>query len=146
MKKAGILNRHPAGALAELGHGDGVLVCDAGMPIPEGPRGTSPAGVCDDTDGRRVHGCDPVPAVAVGPLIAGAGGSGGGTDSVAGAAAATLEQDAAAVRQRDVFGLAALAVQVAVRRALRQRAFRRPGRGRRGGRGHDWPSPSSAGS
>ncbi|MFC4506816.1 MULTISPECIES: D-ribose pyranase [Streptomyces] len=38
MKKAGILNRHLAGALAELGHGDGVLVCDAGMPIPNGPR------------------------------------------------------------------------------------------------------------
>nr|WP_240449250.1 D-ribose pyranase [Streptomyces harenosi] len=26
------------GALAELGHGDGVLVCDAGMPVPDGPR------------------------------------------------------------------------------------------------------------
>ncbi|MEU6666383.1 D-ribose pyranase [Streptomyces sp. NPDC046727] len=38
MKKAGILNRHLAGALAELGHGDGVLVCDAGMPVPAGPR------------------------------------------------------------------------------------------------------------
>ncbi|GHB22798.1 D-ribose pyranase [Streptomyces viridiviolaceus] len=38
MKKAGILNRHLSGALAELGHGDGVLVCDAGMPIPGGPR------------------------------------------------------------------------------------------------------------
>ncbi|MET9800350.1 D-ribose pyranase [Streptomyces sp. NPDC006368] len=38
MKKTGILNRHLAGALAELGHGDGVLVCDAGMPIPVGPR------------------------------------------------------------------------------------------------------------
>lgn len=38
MKKAGILNRHLSGALAELGHGDGVLVCDAGMPIPAGPR------------------------------------------------------------------------------------------------------------
>ncbi|MFE9018998.1 D-ribose pyranase [Streptomyces sp. NPDC007808] len=38
MKKAGILNRHLCGALAELGHGDGVLVCDAGMPIPDGPR------------------------------------------------------------------------------------------------------------
>ncbi|KOV93856.1 ribose ABC transporter [Streptomyces sp. NRRL B-1140] len=32
------MNRHLAGALAELGHGDGVLVCDAGMPIPDGPR------------------------------------------------------------------------------------------------------------
>ncbi|MFF5535392.1 D-ribose pyranase [Streptomyces cinerochromogenes] len=38
MKKTGILNRHLAGALAELGHGHGVLVCDAGMPIPDGPR------------------------------------------------------------------------------------------------------------
>jgi D-ribose pyranase len=38
VKKAGILNRHLAGALAELGHGDGVVVCDAGMPIPKGPR------------------------------------------------------------------------------------------------------------
>jgi D-ribose pyranase len=38
VKKAGILNRHLAGALAELGHGHGVLVCDAGMPIPAGPR------------------------------------------------------------------------------------------------------------
>ncbi|MFG2308528.1 D-ribose pyranase [Streptomyces sp. NPDC048566] len=38
MKRAGILNRHLAGALAELGHGDQVLVCDAGMPVPAGPR------------------------------------------------------------------------------------------------------------
>ncbi|MFF3784778.1 D-ribose pyranase [Streptomyces sp. NPDC001933] len=38
MKRAGILNRHLAGALAELGHGDGVLICDVGMPIPAGPR------------------------------------------------------------------------------------------------------------
>ncbi|CAL9541236.1 D-ribose pyranase [Streptomyces althioticus] len=38
MKKHGILNRHLSGALAELGHTDGVLVCDAGMPIPDGPR------------------------------------------------------------------------------------------------------------
>ncbi|MFG2132303.1 D-ribose pyranase [Streptomyces sp. NPDC048751] len=38
MKRGGILNRHLCGALAELGHGDGVLVCDAGMPIPDGPR------------------------------------------------------------------------------------------------------------
>ncbi|GAA3820620.1 D-ribose pyranase [Streptomyces phyllanthi] len=38
MKKAGILNRHLSGALAELGHGHGVLVCDAGMPVPVGPR------------------------------------------------------------------------------------------------------------
>ncbi|MFJ9638066.1 D-ribose pyranase [Streptomyces sp. NPDC101178] len=38
MKKSGILNRHLAGAIAELGHGDEVLICDAGMPIPPGPR------------------------------------------------------------------------------------------------------------
>ncbi|WP_149827524.1 D-ribose pyranase [Streptomyces tailanensis] len=38
MKRAGILNRHLSGALAELGHGHEVLVCDAGMPVPEGPR------------------------------------------------------------------------------------------------------------
>ncbi|GGU74201.1 D-ribose pyranase [Streptomyces filipinensis] len=38
MKKAGILNRRLAGAVAELGHGDAVLVCDAGMPVPDGPR------------------------------------------------------------------------------------------------------------
>ncbi|MFI6062650.1 D-ribose pyranase [Streptomyces sp. NPDC051286] len=38
MKKAGILNRHLAGALAGLGHGDRVMVCDVGMPIPRGPR------------------------------------------------------------------------------------------------------------
>ncbi|WNI28053.1 D-ribose pyranase [Streptomyces sp. ITFR-6] len=38
MKKSGILNRHLAGALAELGHGDTVLICDIGMPIPPGPR------------------------------------------------------------------------------------------------------------
>jgi D-ribose pyranase len=38
MKKAGILNRHLAGALVELGHTDQVLVCDVGLPIPTGPR------------------------------------------------------------------------------------------------------------
>jgi D-ribose pyranase len=38
VKRSGILNRHLAGALAELGHTDQVLVCDAGMPIPAGPR------------------------------------------------------------------------------------------------------------
>ncbi|MFF3762992.1 D-ribose pyranase [Streptomyces sp. NPDC001922] len=37
MKKAGILNRHLSGALALLGHTDLVAVCDAGLPIPEGP-------------------------------------------------------------------------------------------------------------
>ena len=38
MKKSGILNRHLAGALAHLGHTDRVVVCDAGMPIPDGPQ------------------------------------------------------------------------------------------------------------
>lgn len=38
MKRSGILNRRLAGAVAELGHGDRVLVCDAGMPIPAGPK------------------------------------------------------------------------------------------------------------
>jgi D-ribose pyranase len=38
VRRAGILNRHLTGAMAALGHGDGVLVCDAGMPIPDGPR------------------------------------------------------------------------------------------------------------
>ncbi|GAB2587417.1 D-ribose pyranase [Streptomyces capparidis] len=37
MKRSGILNRQLAGATAALGHGDLVLVCDAGMPIPPGP-------------------------------------------------------------------------------------------------------------
>lgn len=37
MKKSGILNRHLAGALALLGHTDQVVVCDAGLPIPDGP-------------------------------------------------------------------------------------------------------------
>ncbi|MCT2591504.1 D-ribose pyranase [Streptomyces sp. N2-109] len=39
MKKAGILNRHLAAAMAELGHTDQVVVCDAGLPIPYGPQG-----------------------------------------------------------------------------------------------------------
>ncbi|MGX1549353.1 D-ribose pyranase [Streptomyces adustus] len=38
MKRAGILNRHLAGAVAALGHTDQVLICDVGMPIPDGPR------------------------------------------------------------------------------------------------------------
>ncbi|MEU6521886.1 D-ribose pyranase [Streptomyces sp. NPDC046924] len=38
MRKGGILNRHLCAALAELGHTDRVLVCDAGMPVPDGPR------------------------------------------------------------------------------------------------------------
>lgn len=37
MKKSGILNRHLSGELARLGHTDLVMVCDAGLPIPEGP-------------------------------------------------------------------------------------------------------------
>ncbi|GAB2784969.1 D-ribose pyranase [Streptomyces daliensis] len=37
MKKSGILNRHLSGALAMLGHTDEVMVCDAGLPIPDGP-------------------------------------------------------------------------------------------------------------
>ncbi|WP_405803375.1 D-ribose pyranase [Streptomyces sp. NBC_01187] len=36
MKKTGVLNRHLAGALAELGHTDQVVVCDSGLPIPYG--------------------------------------------------------------------------------------------------------------
>jgi D-ribose pyranase len=37
VKKSGILNRHLAGALAVLGHTDLLVVCDAGLPIPDGP-------------------------------------------------------------------------------------------------------------
>ncbi|MFI8853596.1 D-ribose pyranase [Streptomyces sp. NPDC053499] len=37
MKKSGILNRHLSGALAQLGHTDLVVVCDIGLPIPQGP-------------------------------------------------------------------------------------------------------------
>lgn len=36
MKKSGILNRHLAGATAMLGHTDTVMVCDSGLPIPDG--------------------------------------------------------------------------------------------------------------
>ena len=35
MKKKGILNAPLSGALAELGHYDTVVVCDAGLPIPK---------------------------------------------------------------------------------------------------------------
>lgn len=38
MKRSGILNSRLAGELAALGHGDMVLVCDVGMPVPPGPR------------------------------------------------------------------------------------------------------------
>ncbi|MFF5583290.1 D-ribose pyranase [Streptomyces hygroscopicus] len=37
MKRAGILNRHLSAGIALLGHTDTVLVCDAGLPIPDGP-------------------------------------------------------------------------------------------------------------
>ncbi|GBQ02541.1 hypothetical protein SSP531S_40000 [Streptomyces spongiicola] len=43
MRSAGILNRRLAGALAEPGQGDPALVCDAGMPVPGGPRVVDPA-------------------------------------------------------------------------------------------------------
>lgn len=39
MKKSGVLNRHLAAALAQLGHTDEVVVCDAGLPIPHGTDG-----------------------------------------------------------------------------------------------------------
>ncbi len=38
MRRGGVLNRHLAGAPAELRHGHGVLVCDARMPVPAGAR------------------------------------------------------------------------------------------------------------
>lgn len=37
MKRSGILNRGLSGALACLGHTDLVVVCDVGLPIPDGP-------------------------------------------------------------------------------------------------------------
>ena len=36
MKRSGILNAALSQALAEMGHGDGLLVVDAGFPIPRG--------------------------------------------------------------------------------------------------------------
>ena len=36
MKKIGILNRDISRIVAETGHYDGVVVCDAGFPIPKG--------------------------------------------------------------------------------------------------------------
>ncbi|MGW3567339.1 D-ribose pyranase [Streptomyces sp. NPDC000941] len=39
MKRSGIFNRQLSGAIAELGHTDTVMVCDAGLPIPAGPGG-----------------------------------------------------------------------------------------------------------
>ncbi len=37
MKRGGIINAQLAGALARLGHTDELVVCDAGLPIPDGP-------------------------------------------------------------------------------------------------------------
>ncbi|WP_064456381.1 D-ribose pyranase [Streptomyces hygroscopicus] len=37
MKRAGILNRHLSAGITLLGHTDTVLVCDVGLPIPDGP-------------------------------------------------------------------------------------------------------------
>lgn len=37
MRKGGVINGQLAGALARLGHTDRLVVCDAGLPIPEGP-------------------------------------------------------------------------------------------------------------
>jgi D-ribose pyranase len=37
LKRAGIINANLAGALGRLGHTDLVVVCDAGLPIPQGP-------------------------------------------------------------------------------------------------------------
>lgn len=36
MKKIGILNPELSKVIAELGHGDALVVCDAGLPIPPG--------------------------------------------------------------------------------------------------------------
>ena len=35
MKRAGILNKGLSEAIASMGHGDNLIVCDAGFPIPE---------------------------------------------------------------------------------------------------------------
>lgn len=37
MKRGGIINAQLAGALARLGHTDGLLICDARLPLPPGP-------------------------------------------------------------------------------------------------------------
>ncbi|WP_047864196.1 D-ribose pyranase [Rubrobacter aplysinae] len=37
MKRGGIINAQLSGALARLGHTDGLLICDAGLPLPSGP-------------------------------------------------------------------------------------------------------------
>ncbi|MCR4424697.1 MAG: D-ribose pyranase [Firmicutes bacterium] len=38
MKKGGILNPSLIGVLAALGHTDALVVCDAGLPVPDGPK------------------------------------------------------------------------------------------------------------
>jgi D-ribose pyranase len=38
MKKIGTLNRHLSRVIAEMGHADRLVVCDAGLPIPRGKR------------------------------------------------------------------------------------------------------------
>ena len=37
MRRDGVINWQLAGALARLGHTDRLVVCDAGLPIPDGP-------------------------------------------------------------------------------------------------------------
>jgi len=34
MKKSGVLNDRISGLIAEMGHKEGMMICDAGMPIP----------------------------------------------------------------------------------------------------------------
>ncbi|WP_214412224.1 D-ribose pyranase [Sphaerisporangium fuscum] len=36
MKRSGILNAALSGAIARLGHTDELLICDSGMPLPQG--------------------------------------------------------------------------------------------------------------
>lgn len=36
MKKSGILNAQLSGVIAGLGHGDRLVVCDSGLPVPHG--------------------------------------------------------------------------------------------------------------
>lgn len=38
MKKFGIINPALSETIASLGHTDGLMVCDAGLPIPDGPK------------------------------------------------------------------------------------------------------------
>ncbi len=37
MKKTGILHPGLSGAIARLGHTDTLVICDAGLPVPDGP-------------------------------------------------------------------------------------------------------------